>query len=116
MLGWGIDIKKQSSGNHVANWDTGLRGIDWLEKLVEEKRAVCEQTGFYPSVYTAQAKEILPILQEMPPFVMRGLKWKRGMFGTWKDPEEFPYCSIFQDEISTCDPDEILRITVWNLS
>ncbi|MCL2649162.1 MAG: hypothetical protein FWD61_19540 [Phycisphaerales bacterium] len=113
---WGIDIKKQSSGEVVAHWDADLGGIDWLEKLVEEKRAVCQQEGFYPSIYTAQAKDILPILQDMPPFVKEGRRWKEDGKNGWVDCGKMYYFNVSKDEVATCVPDELLCITVWDSS
>jgi len=116
MLGWGIDIKKQSSGKVIAHWDAGLGGKDWLDKLVEEEKAICQQKGFYPGIYTAQAKYVLPILQGMPPFVIEGINWKEDKEKGWVYCGKRYYVNISKDETSTCNPDEWLCITVWDLS
>ena len=116
MLGWGIVIEKQNSEKRLANWDASLGGIDWLHKFVEEKRAICQQEGFYPGIYTAQAKDILPLLQGIPPFVIEGINWKEDKEKGWVDCGKHYFMNISKDEVSTCDPDEWLCITVWDLS
>lgn len=45
MLGWEIVICRQSTSERlddvlIASWTTGLRGLDWLDALVEQGMAV----------------------------------------------------------------------------
>jgi len=128
MTGWSFTIKKQSSKKRIAFWGADIGGLDWFDKLVEEKKAICRLEGYYPSLYTVQAKYILPVLQEGPPEVKWGFKlveekqkgWRRWF--SWFYPKKWTcgekkyYISISQDEIATCDPDEWLSIEIWDLS
>ena len=131
MLGWWIAIRKPSSDSAIAHWEANLGGLDWLNKLVEEKRATCQRKGDYPSLYTAKAKDILPILQEGPPHVMKHINWielednaeaedKEKVIECggkkWIDGGKIPRIKISQDEMATCDQDELLTVEVWDLS
>ena len=53
MLGWSISVNRQKlfkqqiassktpKGERIASWSADVGGIEWLEKLVENKTAIC---------------------------------------------------------------------------
>ena len=53
-----IDRKKSV----LAEWETGVGGIRWLEKLVEEGKATKLRGDGYPNRYTSTADIVLPLL------------------------------------------------------
>ena len=80
MLGWFVCIYRQAISKTLpatnmrqdegllAKWQTGLYGLDWLNKLVEEGKAleVATNNG-YPIRYTATAKHFIPYIVDNPP-------------------------------------------------
>ena len=89
-MGWNISITRQNSsfirrmipataktqrGIFIAAWYAYSSGLKWIEKLIAEKKIICLKDGFYPGLYTGKAKNILPAIQEMPPFVKEKHKW-----------------------------------------
>lgn len=53
-----IDRKKSA----LAEWETGVSGIRWLEKLVEESKATKLRGDGYPNRYTSTADIVLPLI------------------------------------------------------
>lgn len=53
-----IDRKKSV----LAEWGTGVSGIRWLEKLVEEGKATKLRGDGYPNRYTSTADIVLPLI------------------------------------------------------
>ena len=53
-----IDRKKSV----LAEWETGVGGIRWLEKLVEEGKATKLRGDGYPNRYTSTANIVLPLI------------------------------------------------------
>lgn len=53
-----IDRKKSV----LAEWETGVGGIRWLEKLVEEGKATKLRGDGYPNRYTSTADVVLPLI------------------------------------------------------
>lgn len=53
-----IDRKKSV----LAEWETGVGGIRWLEKLVEEGKATKLRGDGYPNRYTSTADLVLPLI------------------------------------------------------
>jgi len=123
MIGWGFNIYKQKGDNTMpasatseqgeclAAWNAELGGLDWLEELVNQQKSICLQAGFYPGLYTAQAKNMLPLLLEEPPFVREGLDWTDK-----ENPLRYPIFNKSEQAIRATSPDEWLIIEVWDLS
>lgn len=63
MLGWEIIISVEND-KPIAFWTTGIRGLDWIEKLVEKGLAQVLDGGGYPNRYKILAGSILPQLKE----------------------------------------------------
>lgn len=73
MLGWHIIIyRKQGTGSiwdehTLSDWETGLDGTDWLDRLVEEGLVQkTDDKGGYPVKFVGRAKDILPHLKSQP--------------------------------------------------
>lgn len=120
MLGWNINVSRDrdKTGSPVngslARWQTGLDGIDWIEKLVKEHRAItlAENNG-YPVIYLAQMKDVRPVLLEGPPDAR----------GTWQhDPDDiimdwWQGSDKFNVELlNECHPEEWVSIEAWDES
>src|SRR5438270_7487285 len=76
MLGWqvfirrptpGVLIEKLSKDTILADWETGLYGINWADELVKEGKAVQLSFNGYPCTYIAAARDILPRIKNGPP-------------------------------------------------
>ena len=131
MIGWNISITRQhhfirrmipataktKKGKFIAAWYADVSGIEWLDKLIDDKKVVCLREGFYPSLYTGKAKDVLPTIQEIPPSVKEKHKWvenkEKGKQILCKNGYDFRKS---EDEISSCKPNEWLRIEIWDLS
>jgi len=129
MIGWGFDIYRQKGkffpcnhlkpatqtseqGDHVAAWRAELGGVDWLEDLARQQRAFCLIADrYHPALYTAQAKDVLPLLRVKPPLVMEVPEWIDGRYD-----KLIPDFYKSESLISSCAPDEWLMITIWDLS
>ena len=131
MIGWNISITKQNGsfirrmmpataksqrGNFIAAWYSDCGGLEWIEKLIDEKKVICLKEGFYPGLYTGKTKNVLPAIQEIPPCVMNKYEWL-------EDEEEGKQtlrttCNFekSEQEIASCNNEEWLRIEIWDLS
>lgn len=119
MLGWFIIIERQQAGSTgskdtqaLATWETGLRGLDWIDALVDQGKATRESAGGYPNRYIADAAAVLPILlaQQVPP---------HRQFGAIGDEVPAGWVSRVQfhtDRIALCSHDEPLVIEAWDQS
>lgn len=120
MIGWWFVIAAQTPEERdaapkeaiLANWETSVSGIRWVEKLVKEGKAIQLLAGGYPNRYTAMADDVLPFLARGIPdhnditiigddYVMPA-GWKGNVI-------------MHEDKISACPPDQILTIDVWDL-
>ena len=78
-LGWHIRVCRQSDGGVspatadspegtlLARWEAGLNGLDWLDELVKEGKAIDLGGNGYPCRYTAAAEYLFPRIVDMPP-------------------------------------------------
>ncbi len=78
-LGWNISVCRQDNdgstpasfggahGTQLAVWQTGLDGLDWLDDLVKQQKAINLGGNGYPMEYTAVAVHIIPRLRGDPP-------------------------------------------------
>lgn len=122
MIGWWFVIAAQTPEERaaaidrkeaiLANWETSVGGIRWIEKLVKEGKATQLLAGGYPNRYTTKADVVLPFLTKGIPdhndmtvigddYVMPA-GWKGNII-------------MHQDKIAACSPDQILTIEVWDL-
>ena len=124
MLGWNISVyrlehgavratTKSPTGVRLAIWQTGLDGLDWLDELVKEGKAVNLGGNGYPCRFTATAEHLLPHFVngvpeahstwsfEVTDILMKGWAGKTA---------------INQTAIAACRPDEWLLLLAWDKS
>ncbi len=124
-LGWHISVYRQQTdgsspasfgaphGTRLAVWQTGLGGLNWLDDLAEQQKAIDLGGNGYPMEYTAQASDIIPHIRGEPPganavwSIDAGDIISEGWWGkTTKDPEAMDACRL----------DEWLLIQAWDES
>ena len=122
MIGWWIVVVQRTPEEWdatlnkeavLANWETSLSGIDWIEALVKAGKVAQLSRGGYPNRYTAVACEILPHIVGGPPRhdgpTIMGDDYV--MPGSWMGNVQ-----IHHDKIAACPSDQILTIDVWDQS
>jgi hypothetical protein len=124
-LGWHISVYRQQNdgtapasfdtkdGARLAVWQTGLGGLDWIDQLVKEQKAIDLGGNGYPLRYTALASHLVSQLRDGPPHAKAYWTYDPGdiilpgwLGKTTKDPEL----------IDACRPDEWLLIEAWDES
>lgn len=97
----------------LATWFSSDSGVNWIENLVDENKAVNIKSGGYPSVYRALAKHVLPLIASGPPPHEGGLVIGDDyvMPPGWNGESKFD-----QSQIEKCGPEDELEIVVWDQS
>ena len=129
MLGYWIVVSTQTPEERDANidrkksvlaeWETGVGGIRWLEKLVEEGKATKLRGDGYPNRYTSTADIVLPLIT--------GDAIKPADDGIWvfgmDEGEEYAQppgwmgkVNLRPESIRTCPTDAALTIDAWDQS
>ena len=129
MLGYWIVVSTQTPEERdaiidrkktvLAVWETGVGGIRWLEKLVEEGKATKLRGDGYPNRYTSTADIVLPLIT--------GDAIKPADDGIWvfgmDEGEEYAQppgwmgkVNLRPESIRTCPTDASLTIDAWDQS
>lgn len=124
MLGWHINVFRTDALTHlvydastdetrIASWSTGMKGLDWLNKLAKENRIVNLGGNGYPYRYSAKASVILPIISN-------GILTPNDPIVIGDDyvlhSNEMFSLKLDALKISRCDPDNHLLIEAWDQS
>ena len=131
MLAWNISITRQNSsfirrmipattkterGKFIAAWYANCGGLEWIEKLIANKKVICLRKGFYPGLYTGKAKNILPTIQEIPPYVADKYEWIEDKATGKQILHSSKDFGKSEQEMDSCNNEEWLRIEIWDLS
>ena len=125
MLGWHISIYQQADketspatsmspkGKRLAVWQTGLGGLDWIDELVKEGKAIDLGGNGYPSRYTAMTAHLIPNIVNGPPLAKKTWSSDEGDILTEKWEGK---TVIDQTEVANCLLDEWLLVEVFDES
>ena len=125
MLGWNIRVYQLAEkgnvpatatspqGMRLAVWQTGFRELDWIDKLVEEGKAINLGGDGYPCRYTATAEHLIPHFANGVPEAHS--KWSFEVTDILVEGWEGKTV-IDQTAIAACRPDEWLLVVAWDES
>src|SRR5688500_18438687 len=54
-------LNEVKQGERIAVWQTGIDGLDWINELVKDGRAVGALGTGYPGAFFALARHVLPV-------------------------------------------------------
>jgi len=125
MLGWHISLYRQidngaapatadsPTGTRLAVWQTGLGGLDWIEELVKEGKAINLGGNGYPCRYTATAENLIQRIGDEPPGARRIWGHDPGDILTEKWEGK---TAIDRNTMTLCRPEEWLLVEAWDES
>src|SRR5687768_16772212 len=125
MLGWNISVyrlmekgevpatAKSPEGMRLAVWQTGPRGLDWIDELVKEGKAINLGGDGYPYRYTATAEHLIPHFVNSIPEAHSTWSYEVSdiLMNEWEGKT-----AIDQTAIAACRPDEWLLVLAWDES
>ena len=99
--------------SRVAEWQADVDGIDWLDQLANEGRAVSLGGDGYPFRYTIQTTILSSFLSSGPPGAREHWLRESGDIVTedWKGET-----TVYEGVLTGCQPNEWLMIEVWDES
>lgn len=125
MLGWNIAVYRQANwgakpastdsplGTRLVIWQTGFNGINWILKLVKEKKVIDLGGNGYPRSFTATTEEIIPQIK-------KGIPDERNPWMLEKNDivlEGYEGQTVVNlTELAACSPNEWLLIEAWDES
>lgn len=116
-MSWDISIYRQTnerlspataeshSGARLAVWNDGLGGLNWVEELVKEDKAIDLGGQGYPSRYTATAENIIPRIPH----------WVEELSRERRTSIMYEY-DFDRGVADTCRPEEWLLVEAWDSS
>lgn len=125
MIGWGIVIlaltpEERDNADQetlraatLAQWETGAWGIEWIERMAQDGKAVKMLAYGYPNRYTAKAADVLHLLNAPPelpagPLVVGD---DYALPANWRGA-----INLYADRVDACPADLMLTIDAWDLS
>ncbi|GEM49459.1 hypothetical protein [Deinococcus cellulosilyticus] len=131
MIGWWIVVSMQTPEERdltdlegrkraiLAQWETGVEGVRWLDDLTDAGKATRLSGGGYPNRYLALAGDVLPLLQGETTSLPREGVWVFGI----DEGEEYALppgwrgkVEMNADLIRTCPASHLLTIDCWDQS
>lgn len=129
MLGYWLVVSTQTpeqrdSGDGrkeavLAEWETGVGGIDWIEKLVEEGKATRLRGDGYPNRYVCAAAVVLPLITSDSIKPSTAGPWVFGV----DEGDEYAQppgwmgkVNLRPENIHACPIDAVLTIDAWDQS
>jgi hypothetical protein len=104
---------ESSESTRIAVWQTGLGGLDWLDDLVKEGKAILLGGNGYPTRYTATVEHLIPPIVDGPP--MANEVWGCGpqdiLTEKWAGKTVIDYAAI-----KACLADEWLLVEAFDES
>jgi hypothetical protein len=125
MLGWNISVYRQADpsdapatrdspcGARLAVWQAGLYGLQWIEELVTQGKAISLSGNGYPKRYSTRADDVIPLILEGPPWEQR--KWTTGLDSV-TGPGWLGGTTIDRGAMEQCRLGEWLLIEAWDES
>jgi hypothetical protein len=118
MLGWHFTVYKSASNEpggraELAVWQAAVSGLQWLDQLVKEEKAISLGGDGYPYTFKAQTKVLKPVVFSGPPYANAVWGFDHGdiLLPGWQGKT-----CIDRNAWEACDPDEWLDIVVYDES
>jgi hypothetical protein len=100
-------------GKRLAVWQTSIDGIDWIDNLVKDNKAVFLGGDGYPIRYTATAGNLLSDIRNGPPLARKA--WASGegdiLLAGWEGRTVIDHI-----EVADCRSDEWLLVEAFDES
>ena len=125
MLGWHITIYTQTKGggspacfgeptsSRLAVWQAGLWGLNWIDDLVKDDKALSLGGNGYHCEYTARILHLRETVLNGPPYEHK--HWVCGEGDILTD-QWLGKTTIDMAALTQCDPDEWVLIRAWDES
>lgn len=98
----------------VAQWQAGVKGATWIERLIAEGKAVKVSGSGYPTRYTACAADVLPLLEEHALLTSAG--HRAGSDAHSRLAAVLDQVDLRAERAAMCAPGQPLTIEVWDQS
>lgn len=131
MIGWWIVVSAQTPGERdradqaarraaiLAQWEVGAGGIEWLHALVKAGKVEQHTYSGYPNRYTAQASEVLPLIETSTIDASEdrnrvlGVDESRGFVNL---SGRISKMTVYADRMAACPAELLLTIDAWDQS
>lgn len=126
MLGWHISLYRLATpqagpatfdaerGERLAVWQTGLDGLDWIDRLVADGVAVNLGGNGYPYRFTARVRDLGGPVRNGPPEARQ--TWSSGP-GDIIDFSKWPgRTTIDEKALAKCPSSEWVLVEAWDES
>ena len=125
MLGWHISVyrkidhmtepamAKSPRGTRLAVWQTSLGGLDWINELVKDGKAISLGGDGYPCWFTATAEHLVQRIIDGPPEARS--RWISEASDILTDQWEGKTV-LNRDAAADCLPNEWLLVAAWDES
>jgi hypothetical protein len=100
-------------GEQLAVWQAGREGLAWMDRLVNDRRAIAVSDNGYPSIFVARAEDVVRTISSPggPPKANRS--WVAGpsdLIGSeWQGRT-----TIDNQAVAKCPPHEGVIVVAWD--